>query len=163
MGLFGAMDISASGLTAQRLRLDVISSNIANINTTRTGQTTEAGNPIPYRRQVTVFVPRPAETDFSRVLGSVLGKRQSAVGQGVQVQTVVGDSAPFQLEYDPSSPDAAKAGDPEVPEGYVRKPNVNIVTEMIDMISATRAYDANITALNASKSLATKALEIGRG
>ncbi len=163
MGLFSGMDISASGLTAQRLRLDLISNNVANINTTRTGETTAAGNPIPYRRQVAVFSARPAENDFSLALNSALGKSNSLVGQGVQVQSVIEDPSSFELEYDPDSPDAAKAGDPEVPEGYVRKPNVNIVTEMIDMISASRAYEANVTALNAGKSMMTKALDIGKG
>lgn len=165
MGLFSGMDISASGLTAQRLRLDLIANNVANINTTRTGQTTAAGNPVPYRREVAVFTARPAGTDFDSVLNTALGQSQSAsqVGQGVQVQAVVEDPSSFQLEYNPDSPDAAGPGDPDVPEGYVRKPNVNIVTEMTDMISASRAYEANVTALNAEKAMASKALEIGKG
>jgi flagellar basal-body rod protein FlgC len=176
MGIFGAMDISASGLTAQRLRLDLISNNIANINTTRTTQMTAAGNPIPYRRQVAVFVPRPVETSFAETLNQALqGKPTSQLalqqqttsaspnGNGVQVQAVLEDPAEFRLEYNPESPDAARTAEDGIPAGYVRLPNVNIVTEMVDMISASRAYEANITALNASKSMMSKALEIGKG
>jgi flagellar basal-body rod protein FlgC len=171
MGLFGAIDISASGLTAQRLRLDLIANNIANINTTRTEQTTPGGNPIPYRRQVAVFVPRPAETSFAETLNQALqGNRvdsklsmTSANGNGVQVQAVTEDPSAFRLEYNPESPDAARTAEEGIPVGYVRLPNVNIVTEMVDMISASRAYEANVTALNASKSMMSKALEIGRG
>lgn len=163
MGIFGAIDTSASGLTAQRLRLDLIANNIANINTTRAG-VTAAGNPIPYQRQVAVFVPRPPETPFAQVLGDTLSGQN--VGSGVQVasiNSVTDAQEPFRLEYNPSSPDAAKVAEPGVPVGYVRLPNVNIVTEMVDMISASRAYEANVTALNASKSMVSKALEIGRG
>ena len=162
MSLFGAIDISASGLTAQRLRMDLIANNIANINTTRTGEITTAGNPIPYSRQVATFVPRPPETPFASVLGETLGGQN--LGKGVQVASITRDvQEPFRLEYNPTSPDAAKVAEPGLPEGYVRQPNVNIVTEMVDMISASRAYEANVTALNASKSMALKALEIGKG
>jgi flagellar basal-body rod protein FlgC len=87
-------------------------------------------------------------------------------GNGVQVSSIhsVSDEQdPFQLEYNPTSPDAAKVAEPGLPVGYVRKPNVSIVTEMVDMISASRAYEANVTALNVSKSMVSKALEIGRG
>lgn len=175
MGIFGAMDISASGLTAQRLRLDLIANNIANINTTRTGQLTPGGNPVPYSRQVALFVPRPAETSFAETLNQALqGKTMdrnamiqksgtlSANGSGVQVQAVLEDPAAFRMEYNPESPDAAQTAEEGIPAGYVRMPNVNIVTEMVDMISASRAYEANITAMNASKSMMSKALEIGR-
>lgn len=176
MGIFNAMDISASGLTAQRLRLDLIANNIANINTTRTDQMTPGGNPVPYRRQVAVFVPRPAETSFAETFTQVLqGKvidrkamnqdlsTASANGNGVQVQAVLEDPAAFRMEYNPESPDAAQTAEAGIPVGYVRLPNVNIVTEMVDLISASRAYEANVTALNASKSIISKALEIGRG
>lgn len=159
MSIFGAIDTSASGLTAQRLRLDLISNNIANINTTRTGQTTAAGNPIPYRRQIAIFTPRTAQPDF----GQMLDEAVQATGTGVQVAAITEDQTPFPVEYNPDSPDAARVGDPGIPEGYVRNPNVNIVTEMVDMISASRSYEANITALNASKSMLLKALEIGKG
>ena len=164
MSLFGAIDISASGLTAQRLRMDLIANNIANINTTRTGEVTPAGNPIPYSRQVATFVPRPPETPFASVLGETLGGQN--VGNGVQVASIaqISDAQdPFRLEYQPDSPDAAKVAELGLPVGYVRQPNVNIVTEMVDMISASRAYEANVTALNVSKTMASKALEIGRG
>ena len=161
MGLFDAMDISASGLTAQRLRLDVIANNVANINTTRTGETTPAGNPVPYRRQTVVFTPRPAE-NFGSILNKSL-KNNTAPGRGVQVQAIVEDQSEFKLRYDPDHPDAAQVDEEGIPKGYVRLPNVNIVTEMIDSISATRAYEANVTVLNASKAMFTKALEIGRG
>jgi len=161
MGLFGAIEISASGLTAQRLRMDLTANNIANINTTRTGELTPAGNQIPYSRQVAVFVPRLPETSFSKVLGETMGVRN--VGNGVQVASIHNDvSEPFRLEYNPDSPDAAKVVEEGLPVGYVRQPNVNIVTEMVDMMSASRAYEANVTALNVSKSMAAKALEIGR-
>jgi len=172
MGMFSAIDISASGLTAQRLRLDLIANNIANINTTRTAQTTPAGNPVPYRRQVAVFVPRPPESSFAEILGRTMQNRAIAkglsgeaapTGNGVKVAAIVEDESPFRLEYNPESPDAVKVAEPGIPAGYVRMPNVNIVTEMVDMISASRAYEANVTALNASKSMMNKALEIGRG
>lgn len=162
MSLFGAINTSATGLTAQRLRMDLIANNIANINTTRTDEMTPAGNPIPYSRQVAIFVPRPPETSFSSVLGNTLGSQNT--GSGVQVAKIERDvKVPFHSEYMPDSPDAAKVAEPGLPVGYVRQSNVNIVTEMIDMISASRAYEANVTALNASKSMATKALEIGKG
>ncbi|MDQ7096239.1 flagellar basal body rod protein FlgC [Desulfosporosinus sp. PR] len=164
MSLFDSIDASASGLTAQRLRMDLISNNIANINTTRTGQLTPAGNQIPYSRQISVFVPRPASatTSFAGVLGQVLG--QNGPGNGVQVASIQNDvQDPFRLEYNPDSPDAVKVAEQGLPVGYVRQPNVNMVTEMVDMISASRAYEANVTALNASKSMAAKALEIGKG
>ena len=164
MSLLGVLDISASGLTAQRLRMDLIANNIANINTTHTGELTPSGNPIPYSRQVAVFVPRAQETPFASVLGKTIGEKN--LGNGVQVASIkrISDAEdPFHLEYNPSSPDAATVAEPGLPVGYVRQPNVNIVTEMVNMISASRAYEANVTALNVSKSMATKALEIGRG
>lgn len=162
MSLFGAIDISASGLTAQRLRMDLIANNVANINTTRTGELTAAGNPIPYSRQVATFIPRPSETPFARVLGETMGSQK--VGNGVQVASINNDlQEPFRLEYNPASPDASKVAEPGLPVGYIRQPNVNIVTEMIDMMSASRAYEANVTALNVSKAMASKALEIGKG
>ncbi|WP_425806945.1 flagellar basal body rod protein FlgC [Desulfitobacterium sp. Sab5] len=164
MGIFNAIDTSASGLTAQRLRLDLISNNVANINTTRTAQSTAAGNPIPYQRQVAVFVPRPPENTFSSVLNQTLAlNNANSVGRGVEVAAIGQDTTPFRLEYNPDSPDAAKTAEAGIPVGYVRMPNVNIVTEMVDMISASRAYEANVTALNASKSMMVKALDIGKG
>lgn len=160
MGLFTGMNISSSALTAQRLRLDLIANNIANINTVNTGQTTPGGNPVPYRREVAVFSARPSKNDFMSVFQDAKYRLKS---EGVQVTKVLEDQAPFRLEYDPDNPNAAKVAEPGIPVGYVRYPNVNLVEEMIDMISASRTYEANVTALNASKAMASKALEIGKG
>jgi flagellar basal-body rod protein FlgC len=133
-----SLGISASGLSAQRRRMDAISNNLANANTTRTP---EGG---PYRRQEVVFTARTEDTDLG-----------VAKTQGVQEPQIVEDSAPPRMAYEPGHPDA-DAG------GYVRMPNVNIVNEMVDMISATRAYEANVTAIDAAKAMVAKALEIGR-
>ncbi|CAA7602970.1 Flagella basal body rod protein [Acididesulfobacillus acetoxydans] len=165
MGIFQAIDASASGLTAQRLRLDLIANNIANVNTTRTGQLTPAGNQIPYRREVAIFEPRPVQPDFARTLDQAFARSSSldrAAGTGVEVAAIAGDQTPFKLAYNPDSPDAAKTPEPGIPAGYVREPNVNVVTEMVDMVSASRAYEANVTVLNASKGMETKALELGK-
>ena len=148
MGLFDSFNISASALTAQRLRMDIISQNIANVNTTRT----EVGT--PYRRKVVVFQEKEADIPFSQYLSEESRKR-FLTGGGVRVAAIVEDPTPFKEVYDPSHPDADE-------NGIVRMPNVEIVTEMVNMISATRAYEANVTAMNASKSMASKALEIGR-
>lgn len=135
MGDFSAIDVSASGLSAQRRRLDSIAENIANAETTRT----ESGG--PYRRRQVVF-----EELATRELGR----------QGVRVSAVQEDPRPPHLVYRPGHPDADA-------NGYVAMPNVNLVEEMVDMISATRSYEANATALNATKAMARKALELGRG
>lgn len=151
MGLFDGLNISASGLTAQRLRMDVVANNIANANTTRTP---EGG---PYRREQVVLSEQPA-SPFASVLDNTLS---GTAGNGVQVSQVQQDPTPFKLVYDPTNPDAIK--DPKSPMfGYVQMPNVDITTEMVDMISASRSYEANITALNASKSMDMKALQIGK-
>jgi len=147
MGYFSSLDISASGLTAQRLRMDTISQNIANVNTTRT----ENGQ--PYRRKTVLFEEKSASVAFSEYLSK--GIANNSAGGGVRVTAIVEDQSPFKREYDPGHPDADE-------EGYVLRPNVDVITEMVNMISATRAYEVNITALNASKSMASKALEIGR-
>lgn len=144
MGMFSAIDASASGLTAERLRMDVISNNIANANTTRTA---DGG---PYRRQMVIFSPRASVSPFGKLLENELD-----TGAGVRVVGIVKDQSPLKMVYDPHHPDANK-------DGYVAMPNVNIVAEMVDMITATRAYEANVTAVNAAKSMASKALEIGR-
>ena len=152
MGLYDSINISASSLTAQRLRLDVISNNIANANTTRgvDGQ--------PFRRQIVSFGERTAPQSFRNVLADQLGE---APGMGVRVTSIARDESPFKLVYDPNHPDAVKnPADPMF--GYVRMPNVNVATEMVDMISASRSYEASVTAINAAKSQALKALEIGR-
>jgi flagellar basal-body rod protein FlgC len=149
MRVFSSFEISASGLTAQRLRMDVVANNIANVNTTRTA---EGG---PYRRQRVVFEPRREESQFLLPL-TTEAKRRGQVAQGVRVVAVSADPSPPKLVYDPGHPDADA-------QGYVRMPNITLVNEMVDMISATRAYEANIAALNAAKSMAAKALEIGKG
>ena len=147
MGMFTGIDASASGLTAERLRMDVISNNIANANTTRT----EQGG--AYHRRYVVFMPREKELEsFEDMLQHAMGYRRTA-GEGVRAVAIMEDDQQGPLVYDPSHPDANE-------EGYVEKPNVNIVSEMVDMITAHRAYEANTTAINAAKSMAMKALEI---
>ena len=148
MGLFDSFNVSASALSAQRLRMDVISQNIANVNTTRTEDGT------PYRRKTVVFQEKESDISFSQYL-SEQSRSRFLTGGGVRVTEIAEDPTPFKDVYDPSHPDADE-------NGIVRMPNVEIVSEMVNMISATRAYEANITALNASKSMASKALELGR-
>jgi len=147
MSYFGALDISASALTAQRLRMDTISQNIANVNTTRTA------NGTPYRRRLVVFEEKNQGVPFSDYLSA--RSKELYLGKGVKVSKIVEDTSPFKRVYDPGHPDADA-------EGYVEMPNVDIITEMVNMISATRAYEANVTSINSTKSLAMKALEIGR-
>lgn len=133
MSLLKTMEISASGLIAQRLRLDIIANNLANAETTKTDEGT------PYRRQVPIF---------REVLDQVSG-----MSKGVEVLGILKDNSPFRRVYDPSHPDAN-------PEGYVLYPNVNPIVEMTDMISATRSYEANLTLITSAKSMFLKALEI---
>ncbi|MBT0663053.1 flagellar basal body rod protein FlgC [Geobacter pelophilus] len=130
-----AMEISASALTAERTRMNLISSNIANANSTRTP---EGG---PYRRKDAVF-------------STMLDKANANMSGGVEVVDVIEDQSPPRLQYDPSHPDADT-------KGYVAYPNVNVVEEMADMIAATRAYEANVTAAKASMDMEMKALSIG--
>jgi len=144
MSFLSSIDVSGSGLTAQRLMMDVISNNIANVNTTRTS---EGG---PYRRQMAVFAAQKPKFSLSG-----LGKGTEQIGQGVNVVGIVKDQTPPRLVYNPEHPDANA-------KGYVAMPEVNIVTEMVDMIAASRAYEANVTAINSSKTMALKALDIGR-
>lgn len=150
MKLNNSFGISSSALTAQRLRMDVISSNIANAETTRAQVVN--GQAVPYRRKMVVMSPN--ETEFGQMLNSAMNG-QSKVGQGVKVTAIQEDQTAFKPVYNPSSPDADK-------DGYVYMPNVDVLKEMVDMISATRSYEANVTALNASKSMETKALQIGK-
>jgi flagellar basal-body rod protein FlgC len=152
MGIYSTINTASSGLTAQRMRLDVIADNIANVNTTRT---TEGG---PFRRSRVVFRPRVSDPYWkSPFLPRML---KNEIGTGVRVVNVQKDFvAKPRLVYDPTHPDAIKSG-PRA--GYVEYPNVNIVTEMTDMISASRSYEANVTVINGSKTMFTKALEIGR-
>ena len=152
MGLFSSMNTASTGLTAQRLRLDVISDNIANANTTRT---TDGG---PYRRSRVIFSPRQDKPDWkSHFLPRAL---ESDVGKGVRVVTIEKDmKEQLRPVYDPTHPDAIKSG-PDA--GYVMFPNVSIVSEMVDMIDAARAYEANVSVINGARSMFLKALEIGR-
>ncbi|MBM7560578.1 flagellar basal body rod protein FlgC [Fusibacter tunisiensis] len=146
MGFFNSINVSATGLTAERLRMDLISENIANANTTRTASGT------PYRRKVAVFRAQEASS-FEQMLNSAKGLQ--TLGQGVEIAGIVEDQAPFKKEYNPDHPDADA-------EGYVSLPNVEVVNEMINLISASRAYESNITAVNTTKAMVMKALEIGK-
>lgn len=150
MNISNSFQISASGLTAQRLRMDVISANIANAETTRAK--VENGEAVPYRRKVVVM--SPSETTFEQALQSAMGNDSKVTG--VKVAGIQEDQSEFKLVYKPTHPDANS-------DGYVLMPNVDMAKEMIDMLVASRAYEANITALNASKSMIMKALEIGKG
>jgi len=145
MSEMNGMNISASGMTAQRLRMDIISQNIANINTTRD----ENGN--VYKRKNVVF----SEKDVTP-FGNILMKASGTNGNGVKVTSIVEDNETAMRQvYDPSHPDANE-------DGYVTYPNVNTVQEMTDLIDATRSYEANVTAFNATKNMALKGLEVGK-
>ena len=146
MGLFQSFNIIASGMTAQRFRTDIIAENIANVNTT----STESGG--PYRRKIVTFQEKNV-TPFSQYFSH---SKNKAVGNGVKVSKVSEDfETDFIMEYDPSNPDADE-------NGYVSYPNVNTVTEMTNLIDATRAYEANATAFEASKNMALTGLSIGK-
>lgn len=153
MSIFHSLNTSTSALTAQRLRMDVISSNMANVDTTR-GKLVN-GEWQPYRRKVVSFQPR--EGQFSSMLHVAMGKPiKGSVGYGVEVSRIREDAeTPFKLVFDPEHPDANE-------QGYVEMPNVDPLREMVDLMSATRSYEANITVLNANKSMLMKALEIGK-
>lgn len=149
MSMFMGIDAAASGLTAERLRMDVISNNIANANTTRTP---DGG---PYNRKYVVFEPR-TKTDsvsFEAFLARADGKH--AIGDGVRAVAIAEDKQIGALVYDPGHPDANA-------EGYVQRPNINIVTEMVDLITAQRAYEANAATINAAKTMVQSALRIGQ-
>jgi flagellar basal-body rod protein FlgC len=152
LSVFAALRTSASGLTAQRLRMDLISNNIANAETTRTA---EGG---AYRRQQVLFTPRVVGRIpfFNRLRGDVGPGSLTGVGmEGVQPLAIVEDQSPTRMVYDPTHPDAN-------PDGFVEYPNVNTVAEMADMLSATRSYEANVTVLNAAKQMAQRAIDIAR-
>ena len=145
MGMFDSINISASALTAQKTRIDIISKNMANVNTTR------STGGMPYRRQMVVF-----EEQRGPSFSSYLEKHTNRFnGKGVEISEIVEDTTPFKLKYEPGHPDANE-------DGYVMRPNVDMVTEMVNMIDAQRAYEANITAINGTKSMLMKALEISR-
>lgn len=150
MSIFQAMNASGSALTAQRLRMDVASSNIANADSTR-ASINEAGEWEPYQRKMVVLEPR--SQNFKHILQQT--SENSSRTTGVEASEIVEDEEPFKMVYNPTHPDADN-------EGYVQVPNVDPLQEMVDMMSATRSYEANVTSLNASKSMLMKALEIGR-
>lgn len=145
MDFFNSINVSSSALTAERTRMNLISSNLANANATRTP---EGG---PYKRKDAVFAATPLENRFDRALDGATAKQV----RQVEVSQIIEDQNPPRMQYDPGHPDAD-------PQGYVAMPNVNVVEEMADMIGATRAYEANVTAVQAAKSMAMKTLEIGR-
>jgi flagellar basal-body rod protein FlgC len=145
MDFFSSMRVSASGLDAQMKRMNTISSNIANAETTRTA---EGG---PYRRKDPLMAAQTDRESFGEILQNELDENV----QGVQVQEVVEDQRPPRMVYNPHHPDANA-------EGYVAMPNVNPVEEMANMISAQRSYEADVSAMNSAKAMAAKALEIGR-
>lgn len=147
MSLFKAMSTSSSGLAAQRMRMNVISSNIANINTTRTS---EGG---PYRRRDTVFAALPPDRSFLEELKS---QKLDNVNRHVKVVGIVEDSRPPIMKYDPNHSDANE-------DGYVAMPNVDVTEEMVNLMQAKRSFEANIAAFNATKNMALRALEIGKG
>lgn len=149
MPLSSSLQISASGLTAERLRLDVISNNIANANTTR------GADGLPYRRQQVLFAARQEGSAFASHLSHARGK-VSASGMGVEVTSVRPDmSSDFKMVKDPGHPDADA-------NGFVKMPNIEPVIEMVDLIASSRAYEAGVTAINAAKQMEQRALDIGR-
>ena len=158
MAFMDSMSISASALTATRLRMDVIAENMANINTTRT----ESGE--PYRRKYVVYQEKTDKRHCKGFFKDDIGydikfksffNKAQGVGEGVRVLEIGTDMSEFKYDYNPSHPDADE-------NGYVRLPNVEVVQEMVDMMSAYRAYEANITAINTFKDMAMKTFELGR-
>ena len=145
MNFFDSLQTSASGLTAQRLRMNLVSSNLANTNTTRT----EQGG--PYLRKEPVFASKPVQTAFGEMLNAELGAGLTEVS----VVDVINDSRKPILKFDPQHPDADA-------QGFVSMPNINVMEEMVNMMTASRSYEANVTAISTSKNMVLKALEIGR-
>lgn len=145
MDLLSSLKISSSGLAANKKRMEAISSNIANAQTTRTD---EGG---PYRRKSVVFGAEPARDSFADILEGELGEN----AQKVHATEVISTNRAPILKYEPNNPDAND-------QGYVAYPNINVMEEMADMIAASRSYEANISALNTTKSMALKALELGK-
>jgi flagellar basal-body rod protein FlgC len=148
MGLFDAIDVTGSGLSAERLRMDVTSENLAN------AQTTKGADGRPYRRKEVVLQQIPSG-GFGSQLSAAMGAGGNAPAGGVEVAGIAQDQTAGKLVYDPSNPDANA-------QGYVQMPNVDTVTEMTDLIDAQRAYEANVTAMNATKQMFTKTLDLLR-
>ncbi|PLR77631.1 flagellar basal body rod protein FlgC [Bacillus sp. V3-13] len=152
MSIFHSMNTTSSALTAQRLRMDVISSNMANVDSMRAVMVN--GEWQPYQRKMVAMAPKQA--GFSSFLNMAMNKADhKTVGNGVNVTRIVEDETPFKMVFDPEHPDANE-------EGYVAMPNVDPLREMVDLIGATRSYEANVTVFNASKGMMMKALEIGK-
>ena len=149
MAFMSSMNIVGSGLTAQQLRLDVISENITNQNTTRT----EGGG--PYRRKFVVFQAEGSRTPFQLALARARGEGSIGMAGGVRVTEIAEDPSDFKLVYDPANPDANA-------DGYVELPNVDLVKETADAMAAAQAYAANVTAFNVLKQVASRGLEIGK-
>lgn len=146
MSVFNSIKISASSLMAQRLRMDVIANNVANVDSTR------GEDGLAYRRQSVVFKEQTQTGGFSDLLGRASGR--SAAG-GVQVTEIYRDQSAPRKVHEPTHPDADE-------EGYIYLPNIDVVTEMTDLVSASRAYQASSTVINATKAIAQSALGIGR-
>jgi len=146
MSMFGGLEISASGLTAQRLRMDVTAENLAN------AQTTKGADGQPYRRKE-VVLREVGQSGFGAQLSAALGTNAKARPGGVEVAEIATDQTAGKMVYDPSHPDANA-------QGYVQMPNVDTVTEMVDLIDSSRAYEANVTAMQASKQMFTKTLDL---
>jgi flagellar basal-body rod protein FlgC len=152
MGLFDAIDVAGSGLSAERLRMDVTSENLAN------AQTTKGADGQPYRRKTVVLAEAGGQASFGNALNAAMTRsvgNASGPARGVQVTGIVADSSPLKRIYDPGHPDADA-------NGYVTMPNVNTVTEMTDLISASRAYEADVTAMQTAKQMFIKTLDILR-
>lgn len=149
MAFLSSMNVIGSGLTAQQLRLDVISENVTNINTTRT----EGGG--PYRRKMVVLEEKAFHSSFSRALHRAEGEEGRIDGGGVRVTGIVEDESDFKLVYDPTNPDANE-------DGYVEMPNVDLVKEIADAMAANQAYSANVTAFNVLKQVVAKGLEMSK-
>ena len=149
MGLFDAIDTAATGLSAERLRMDVTAENLAN------AQTTKGADGQPYRRKEVVLSEASNGGTFGSQLASAMGAKGASgvTPGGVEVSAITEDTAPGKLVYDPGHPDANA-------DGYVQMPNVDTVTEMVDLIDSSRAYEANVTAMQASKQMFTKTLEL---
>lgn len=144
MGAFSALNISATGLSAESLRMDTISSNIANVDTTRSNIPGQ-----PYRRKIAVF-----QQNLDESMNSNTGEMETNL-KGVKAVGIVNDNSPFQQKYDPTNPDANA-------QGYVLMPNVNVLDEMADLESSTRAYQANVSVMGAEKAMYSSALNIGK-
>jgi flagellar basal-body rod protein FlgC len=143
MGLYDSIEVSASGLSAERLAMDVIANNLANVNTTRTP---EGG---PFKRQLVVFAQKQEAAQNDSLDGTTAAKSHA----GVEAVGIINDTAPDKLVYDPSHPDADG-------QGYVHMPNIEVVKEMVDMMAASRAYEANVTAIGESKSIGAATMGI---